>query len=530
MGEEPFTSGVPAGWGAAGEPERGPGWEVLPARTPEGEAVMLLRGIGPAGRARIERIGRSLVDLGRRGAAALPAVLGREGEAWVIERAEELRGGGGRRSADCSAAATGERRACARARDALDAAVSQLHEAGLALGLAPGTGLGVREDGTVVIRDVWHLRPDPDLADRRADQRWIDSVLAEPGRALRRRIDGAGPSASADPAATGIWEGETDGEEDEDEETALRERHVSAVIRSRAWGQEFGRSPLQRFPLAATDPAARDGDDPEELAWGGLVPPPPGREMTGAGEDGDEGEREDQQDRSSQEAESEVGAGARSGGARRDGVRDGVRRGGPRPEGRGRRRRRGRGRRSAMLLVGAGLASAVTTVLLLAAVPGQEAGEAPTARPAATAVSTAPSPAPSSTPIPAPEDPRALVQELASARQQSLLDADGRVRESSERAVTVPGSAAETQDAQIRTAYAGARIQGWSTTVEEAELIGMDARAGTATIRARVAESERTVLTAQGEQRVQPATGPRTVELDLAWYDGTWRILRQRAV
>ncbi|WP_341855451.1 hypothetical protein [Brachybacterium sp. GPGPB12] len=122
------------------------------------------------------------------GISAAPDVIGMEEDGYIRETAPPLARRRGRRAADGGAPATGERVAQARAREDLEALVAALHERGWVLGAPRGRGLGVRADGGVLVLDLSGLRHEQSLAVRGADLHWIDSVLEDEERTLRRRV------------------------------------------------------------------------------------------------------------------------------------------------------------------------------------------------------------------------------------------------------------------------------------------------------------------------------------------------------
>lgn len=139
------------------------------------------------------------------GIRAAPAVLAVEEGGYVRELVQEVRPGGGRRvDADPLSPCTGEREAQAAARSDLDALVDALHERGWVLGAPAGAGLGRRRDGRVCPVDLRGLRRSEALADRQLDRLWVDSVLGDADRTLRRRIDlppaGTGERSTPEPA------------------------------------------------------------------------------------------------------------------------------------------------------------------------------------------------------------------------------------------------------------------------------------------------------------------------------------------
>lgn len=161
----------------------GPGQEHgvrVSARTPGGQEAL---------RAEMQL----LASLEVAGLGAAPAVLTLEDEGFVRESARPLTTRSGRRAAGTGSPATAERVALGRAREELDALVDALHARDWVLGAPRGAGLGMRADGSVVLLDLGGLRPGEALADRQADRRWVDSVLHDEQRTLRRRVHEGAP-------------------------------------------------------------------------------------------------------------------------------------------------------------------------------------------------------------------------------------------------------------------------------------------------------------------------------------------------
>jgi hypothetical protein len=176
------TAEASGGRGVEGEREE----ELLgPTGHPQ---ALRVRGLASAECARIRDELQLLAALEVAGVTAAPDVLEIEDDGYVRETAPPLRHRGGRRSAGTGTPPTGERLALARAREALDELVDALHERGWVLGAPPGRGLGARADGTVVVLDLRGLRRDEGLWARQEDRRWVDSVLGDQDRTLRRRV------------------------------------------------------------------------------------------------------------------------------------------------------------------------------------------------------------------------------------------------------------------------------------------------------------------------------------------------------
>lgn len=151
-------------------------------------ARVQVQGLTVVGRVRVRAEMQLLGSLEIAGVLAVPGILSIEDDGYVREAAPPLDRRSGRRAAEVGTPATAERAGTRRARDQLDALVDALHERGWVLGAATGHGVGLRADGTVVVLDLRGLMPHDDLAACRADRRWVDSVLTDSERTLRRRI------------------------------------------------------------------------------------------------------------------------------------------------------------------------------------------------------------------------------------------------------------------------------------------------------------------------------------------------------
>lgn len=173
--------------------------EVLTAQGPDNCPVMIVRADDPEEIDRVAREAGLLDELADAGATAFPRVLSRACTEYVREDAPARRTASGRRRAEAPSPGTQERLALAEAREQLDFSLALLHERGWALGLEDDAGLGVREDGTLLIRDLSRLRPDARLRDRLGDQHWIDTVLGDGDRTLHRPV----PATEATPTGAG---------------------------------------------------------------------------------------------------------------------------------------------------------------------------------------------------------------------------------------------------------------------------------------------------------------------------------------
>lgn len=171
----------------------------------EGEpSAVRVRGLDAAERERVQDEMQLLASLEIDQITAAPAVLELEEDGYLREAAPAIRHHSGRRAAEAAAPSTGERHALASARQALDTLIDALHEQEWVLGAQTGGGLGVRADGTVVVLDLRGLRRDQSLAARQGDRRWVDSVLQDQDRTLRRRVHLAPPrdEAAASPVGS----------------------------------------------------------------------------------------------------------------------------------------------------------------------------------------------------------------------------------------------------------------------------------------------------------------------------------------
>src|SRR5690625_3416925 len=155
-------------------------------------AAIRVRALSEAGRDQLRREVQLLATLEVGGIGAAPAVLEVEDEGYVREGAAPLRGRRGRRSAEDATPGTSERQGQARARESLEALIDALHDRGWVLGAPLGEGAGIRADGSVTVLDLSGLRPQEATGARLEDRRWVDAVLRDEDRTLRRRIDARG--------------------------------------------------------------------------------------------------------------------------------------------------------------------------------------------------------------------------------------------------------------------------------------------------------------------------------------------------
>lgn len=191
LGRGPTSVERPAGSGAQSSRPSGAAREELMLGHADGSPRVQVRGMTPAGRREIQEELQLLAALEVAGAGAAPVVLEIEEDGYLRESAPQLQRRTGRRAAEDGAPPTAERLALARARDDLDDLIDDLHRRGWVLGAPTGRGLGVRVDGSVVVLELSGLRRHEGLAPRQEDRRWVDSVLQDQERTLRRRVDRA---------------------------------------------------------------------------------------------------------------------------------------------------------------------------------------------------------------------------------------------------------------------------------------------------------------------------------------------------
>ena len=166
-----------------------------------GAEVVRVRALTGLGEQLVRAELQLLASLEVAGVRAAPAVLEIEDDGYLREAGNPVgpgstdgpRAAQGRRRALETAPGTQERQYLARAREDLDALVTALHDRGWVLGASPGDGLAARADGSVTVRDLSGLREEPTSMARLDDRMWVDSVLHDQDRTLRRRIDQHGP-------------------------------------------------------------------------------------------------------------------------------------------------------------------------------------------------------------------------------------------------------------------------------------------------------------------------------------------------
>lgn len=425
---------------------------------------------------------------------AAPAVVSLEDDGYLREWAAPMRHGSGRRAAAETSPDTAEREALGRAREDLEALLEALHGRGWVLGATPGAGLGLREDGTVVVTDLEGLRMSSAPGERRGDLTWVDSVLHDRDRTLRRRVDAlAAEAAARGRAAPGTWEASwEDGWLQEGEDLGPSAAPGPADLpdprrehRRRQWrGRVRAGAPLEEEGTLA-DPAE------EELApaplltvsSGAVTAPRPGQPAPVAA-------------RALSRPDTPVGGGRSTAAVRRAAS--------PRA-----RRREERARVPGRVW----LAVLLAGLLLLA---GAAVWVLRSGDPAATPAPGA-SPTVVVTEAPTIPDPVALAEQLASARHDYVTGA-------SSTPVTLEGSAARTADEEVRRAYADTEVVGGEPEVLAAELSGTEAADGTASLRVQTEVPAHEVVRADGSVEEIAASEPSTVLLSLRWDGQAWRI------
>ncbi|WP_170931947.1 hypothetical protein [Brachybacterium massiliense] len=221
-----------------------------------------VRGRSLEGRCAVRDELQLLAALEVAGIGAAPAVLETEDGEYTRESAPPLTRRTGRRAAEDGSPPTAERLALSRAREDLDALLDELHQRGWVLGAPAGQGLGVRADGSVVVTDLQGLRREEGLAPRAEDRRWVDTVLQDQQRTLRRRIDtSAPPWAPSAPVDAGSGR-----------KTAMSQELASA-------GAPAG--PPSAGAAVAAAPASAAADDADPAAGGALAQalPAPRRQL-----------------------------------------------------------------------------------------------------------------------------------------------------------------------------------------------------------------------------------------------------------
>ena len=459
----------PAGAGRDGAAGDRTGREEESLGAPGREDALRVRWRGPDGRESVTAELQLLAALEVAGISAAPDVIGMEEDGYIRETAPPLARRRGRRAADGGAPATGERVAQARAREDLEAFVASLHERGWVLGAPRGRGLGVRADGSVLVLDLSGLRREQSLAVRSADLHWIDSVLEDEERTLRRRVHalpGAGapsldlPGFLVTPAGTGPT--------------------------------DPPRVPGEQGVPDREDAAEADSAEADVAADASVVAPLPAPRLRRA------------------RTQARAAGGGDTGSSRRRGS------GGALSAVLGERRHRRTALLSGavVLALGLGAAAAIT----LTTDRPEPARQAP-----AVVAGGAPSGAGASQEgqVPEIEDPWALAAELAGSRHSYLTGA-------SDVPVAAEGGAAQEEDERIRTAYEGYEVQGSGPVVHEAELLEGPDEDGIAVLRVLVSTEAGQVREGSGIVQETSDSGAYQVDLVLVWDGARWRILETR--
>ncbi|GEK19670.1 hypothetical protein [Cellulomonas xylanilytica] len=125
-------------------------------------------------------------------------------------------------------------------------------------------------------------------------------------------------------------------------------------------------------------------------------------------------------------------------------------------------------------------------------------------------------------PVPVADDPVRAAVELTRARAAVIGSGDVTLLGT----VDVPGGPAAEADAQLLAGLDGARVDGLSVDVQDAELVVEDgSRGGTTDVAVTSAMSAHSRVPADGSATVEvTAAGPRTVVLGLRWTDDGWRV------
>ena len=459
----------PAGAGRDGASGDRTGREEESLGAPGREDALRVRWRGPDGRESVTAEMQLLAALEVAGISAAPDVIGMEEDGYIRETAPPLARRRGRRAADGGAPATGEGVAQGRAREDLEAFVASLHERGWVLGAPRGRGLGVRADGSVLVLDLSGMRREQSLAVRSADLHWIDSVLEDEERTLRRRVHalpGAGapsldlPGFLVTPAGTGPT--------------------------------DPPRVPGEQGVPDREDAAEADSAEADVAADASVVAPLPAPRLRRA------------------RTQARAAGGGDTGSSRRRGS------GGALSAVLGERRHRRTALLSGavVLALGLGAAAAIT----LTTDRPEPARQAP-----AVVAGGAPSGAGASQEgqVPEIEDPWALAAELAGSRHSYLTGA-------SDVPGAAEGGAAQEEDERIRTAYEGYEVQGSGPVVHEAELLEGPDEDGIAVLRVLVSTEAGQVREGSGIVQETSDSGAYQVDLVLVWDGARWRIFETR--
>lgn len=430
--------------------------EELQCAARDGSAVIRVRALTAAGREQVTRELQLLAALEVARVTAAPAMLEIEDEGYVREEPAALRIRRGRRCAEESDPATAERRAQARARDGLDALIDALHDRGWVLGAPFGEGLGIRADGSVTVVDLSGLRPEEATGARLADRQWVDSVLRDEARTLRRRIDTRGSPVLPGPPPDRAGPSPRTGGAPAPQEL---HRDLGASAGEDEQHKEQEASPLRPVPAprASSRPARsrlRGWDRPLHRQscghlWNRV------REVLSAS----------------------------------------------------RTRRIALLSAAAVLIAGGVLGSGAWWLVPQRSAPAPSAGASPYSTQSAHRAEG-----------PRITDPVSLATDLAQARHQYVTGAG-------DETVTAAGSPAEAADEQVRRAYEGATVEGGGPDILSARVLAGPTQEGTALLEAETSTPAHTVTEGDGSTTAVAATAATTVQLELRWTDGRWRVV-----
>ncbi|MDO5661270.1 MAG: hypothetical protein Q4G40_01120 [Brachybacterium sp.] len=476
----------------------GDGREQWIAAAPDGTPVVVVDATGPGAEDRVAAEADLLRAAQDAGNDALPRLLGTGHAGYVHEYLHPLHPVRGRRRAAAASPTPEERQAQARAREMLDRALGVVHAAGFTLGCSGTESLGAREDRSIAVRDLSLLQQDTSLPARLRDQRWVDAVLGDADRTLRRRLtDGEPPMIATGQFAL---------------PRTVPPQQTSAAAPSSQRAAPAG---------AASRPAARFtplhgllGPSPQSTAATGATGVAPPAALPSAWVDEPGGEECPVRDEVS-------------------GASWQPRRAPRAPQRRSpmRRTRRtlpgaGRGRRTVvtaaagiLLLLGGG---ALTITLTGTAGENETAGEGASAAPPRVAAGAQEDAVPSADGASAP-DPTRLLDDLAEQRRAFVLG-------TTDAQVAAPGTPAAVRDDSLRRDYAEVEVTGWHTTVHEAEVVAEDPAARTLTVQADIEESGRTITRAGAAPQEHPGSPRHRVEFELTHDGDQWRIADTRPV
>lgn len=430
--------------------------------------TLRVRALGSGERVRVQDEMQLLAALEIAGLGAAPSVLEIEDDGYVRETAPPMRSrdgrGGGHRADPRVEPPTGERQALGRAREALDDLIEELHTRGWVLGAPEGGGLGVRSDGSVVVLDLHGLRREEGLTARRTDRHWVDSVLQDQDRTLRRRVHLAGGGIAEGGLVLGV------------DDPRRTEGATSA--------QEAAEPPQE---------SPESQHMPDGVAE--ALPSPRGSRRT-------------RRSSPARNANSAVDDGARADSRLRVLLPVRVRA----PESLRAVLREPRLRRIALL--------SGTLVLVCGTVAGlwiavSREGSVPSPAPV---VASDPAEMPEA-PVPRIEDAEALVAELAGARHSYLIGL-------SRIPASAPGSASFEEDERLRAAYAGLTVSGGGPVIHSAEVLEQTDGEDEAELLAVTSMEQVDLESADGGTSTAPATDPVSVRITVRWDGDEWLILR----